>query len=743
MSLAVLAFGCESAPEATGGSKEGQSEPGPSSQFLWQTAQTHQHSGRRAEAIQALQQLLQLDENDARARMQLARMYKEGGDDDLALSTLGPLLQQQPHQAEARLLKADLLMTRAPPDPAGALAEYVALLQADPSNRRARSGAAASRLRLGDFTAAAAEMADLLREDPSDPHIAFLLGTAYHWLRDYGKAITAYRAAIDVLPITSSLRPVRQWNLRLAHIAAHDHYPGNLPASQQIHPAPQDAQSPVKFADVAAQAGVDKHDRGRGSAWGDFDGDGDLDLFSVGIQVVSSLYLNQGRSRDGQVHFTDVAQQSGIADPRGGWSSTTTDFDNDGDLDLYVTRDAWEGGVANSLFVNGGSGRFEDEALRLGVEDPDASFTAAWADYDGDGLVDLYVADGITGDGAPNKLFRNTGSGFEDQAASAGVDHRGKSLGVTFGDVDRDGDVDLYVADVGGPNTLYRNEGATRVGELVRFRDVTDEAGVAAPEDGGYVAFFFDSDQDGWPDLFASAMCYYEHFIESQVTGQAAGPSRPHLYRNRGDGTFQDVAVRAGISRSFGSMGAGHGDIDYDGLVDIYLSNGGPIMPRFEPNTLYHNLGERFADITESAGVGNPGKGHGATFADYDEDGDLDLYAGVGGHYPGDLWANSLYRNDGHNRQWLGVRLWGAASNRSAIGARVRIRVEDRWSHAEVASGGGFGSTNSLVLEFGLGNADRVDEVEVQWPAGSVSRRRNLKGGKVYEISEEVENDAR
>ena len=201
---------------------------------------------------------------------------------------------------------------------------------------------------------------------------------------------------------------------------------------------------------------------------------------------------------------------------------------------------------------------------------------------------------------------------------------------------------------------------------------------MAEPEEGGYVAFFADFDRDGAIDLFVSSMCYYEQFVESQVAGRAVGRNRAHLYRNLGGDRFADVAPEAGISRNFGTMGAGIGDVDYDGLVDLYLANGGPVMPRFEPNILYHNRGERFADVTESAGVGNLGKGHGATFADYDGDGDLDLYAAIGGHYPGDLWPNSLYRNDGRGSHWLAVELEGTRSNRSAVGAQVTVHAGGR-----------------------------------------------------------------
>ena len=670
--------------------------------------------GKLPEALKQLARAVGQDPGRPEARMQQARVLVVLDRRPQAREVLAALVGDFPDRARPRMMLADLLMTRAPPDPQGALGQYEAVLRNNPRDPRARAGAAASRLRLGVFERAAAEMSGLLAVSPGKTHLAFLLGTAHHWLGEYEAAIAAYCKALDSTPKGAREPQRMKWNLRLAYLGLHGDYPGDLPADYQLTVADLGEDSPVAFRDVAEALGVAKRDRGRGNAWGDFDGDGDLDLFSTGIQVPHSLYRNESGAQ-----FTDVTAAAGLGDPRGGWSATAVDYDNDGDLDLYATRDAWEGKAPNSLYRNLGGLRFGEVGGEAGVGDPDDSFTAAWGDVDNDGWVDLYVAEGITGGGTRNKLFVNLGGRFENRADRLGVAHPGKSLGVAFGDYDRDGDVDLYVADVAGPNTLYRNESG------LHFTDVTASAGVAEPEEGGYVAFFADFDRDGAVDLFVSAMCYYEQFVESQVAGRAVGRNRVHLYRNLGGDRFADVALGAGISRNFGTMGAGIGDIDYDGLVDLYLANGGPVMPRFEPNILYHNRGERFADVTEAAGVGNLGKGHGATFADYDGDGDLDLYAAIGGHYPGDLWPNSLYRNEGRGSHWLAVELEGSRSNRSAIGAQVTVHAGGRKLLEEVASGGGFGTTNSLPLEFGLGSEEEVSRLEVRWPSGRTTRLEN------------------
>ena len=679
------------------------------------------------------------DPHRIEARFQLAQAYYRAGNalfagvptkssnKQIARQMFTEIVADHPRHILSRMMLAEAWMMVPPPDAELALAQYDTLLQFAPGYRDGRAGRAASRLRLGQFEQGAAEIAQLLEENPNDPHMSLLLGAAYFRLGEHQRAIDTYRLSINALPPPpSSPRQlqrwnqrlhVRQWNLRLAYLAAHGKYPGDLPENYQIHLAPVTEESPVRFTDMGPIFGVDKYDRGRGSAWGDYDHDGDLDLFTTGIHTTHALYRNESGAG-----FTDIAQAAGLSDPRGGVGASCADYDNDGWLDLYVTRNACLGRTPNSLYRNQGDGTFREVSEAAGVDDPDASYTHTWGDYDGDGFLDLYVADGVTGDGSPNKLFQNQGDGtFKDRAAEAGVDNTGRTVGVAFGDYDNDGHLDLYASDVGGPNALYRNEGNGT------FTDVAHQAGVEKPYSGSHVTFFFDYNNDGHLDFFVGAFAYYESAVESLITGQAVGPSVPHLYRNNGDGTFTDVAAGTYLSRAVGCTGAGFGDIDYDGLIDIYLSTGGPNFPRLEPNILYYNKGDdRFADITASAGVGHIGKGQGVSFADLDSDGDLDIYAGVGGHYPGDLWHNSLYRNEGHDNHWLVVRVRGTTSNKSAVGTRLRIRAGDLLQDAEISSGNGFACTNSLPMEFGLGSRTRVDELEIRWPSGKTEKHRDL-----------------
>ena len=253
------------------------------------------------------------------------------------------------------------------------------------------------------------------------------------------------------------------------------------------------------------------------------------------------------------------------------------------------------------------------------------------------------------------------------------------------------------------------------------FVDVSREAGVAEPL-ASFPTWFFDYDNDGWLDLFVSGYAaaqgpYGVDYMELEHPGES-----PRLYRNRGDGRFEDVTERAGLDRLALTMGSGFGDLDNDGWLDFYLGTGEPDLRALTPNRMYLNeAGRGFADITFSGGFGHLQKGHGVAFADFDQDGDQDVYEVMGGAFSGDVYRNVLFDNPGHGNGWILVELEGAASNRSAIGTRLRLVIEtpdgERTIHRVVSTGGSFGST-SLRQHVGVGRAGSVQRLEVDW-AGS------------------------
>ena len=624
------------------------------------------------------------------------------------------ILEQHPGSVEARVLLARLALQAAATMDLDAAARYSGQVLADvPQHRVAGRMLVESELRRGRFVEAAQAGRVQARSHPTDGYFWLLVGTAELWSGETSAAIEALKRGVDLFSQDYVNRLRTLWLLQLAWDRSGGAAP-DLEARYRFyaHPATASFRAAPRFVDVAEEVGVARIDRGRGSSWLDIDKDGDWDLFSVGIHVEHALYRNEGAD------FTEVTARWKLDDPRGGWGAAAADVDDDGDPDLFVTRDAWEGAAPNSLYRNDGTAGFADVATTAGVAGDEASFTATWGDFDVDGRLDLFVGNGVIADGGVNALHHNqTAAGeeilFLDVAMEAGVGDTLKAVGTAAGDFDADGRIDLYCVNIGGPNRLYRNLGK------MTFEDVAPGAGVVFPVEGGYVTFFLDYDNDGTLDLFVSTMSAYDDVLHSAVEGQAIEPNRPFLYRNEGDGTFTDVAVPAGLARSYGTMGAGVGDVDNDGLPDLYLANGGPEMFRLEPNVMFRNGGDgTFDDITAAAGVGNLGKGHGATFADYDADGDLDLYAGLGGHYNADVWPNALYRNEGPVGRSLSLRT--LLGTRDAVGARITALAGGHRVHGQIASGYGFGSANAPAYLIGLAAADSVDRLEVVWPGGAV-----------------------
>ena len=532
------------------------------------------------------------------------------------------------------------------------------------------------------------------------------------WREDYGRADSLLRVAATRHPEQLELR----WHLESVRQALGK--TAALPESLRFVDEIIAGGSSGRFSEVGAAMGVDKFDGGRASAWADYDGDGDLDLAVIGHPDLA-YYRNDG------ARFNERTKAAGLVLPSGGIGVQTADYDNDGDADLYITRDGWFGGGANVLYRNDGGGaahdvdvRFADISAAAGTGDTGSSFCAAWGDFDRDGWLDIYVANGTgtTGD-STNVLYRSGGDGtFADVAGQAGVADRRQTLSAAWGDFDADGWPDLYACNFTEPNALYRNEGDGT------FADATASAGVAAAHIDGFITFVLDYDNDGRLDLFVGNWSQYETVLADRAAGRLTSErDRPVLYRNRGDGTFVDATEAAGLLRALGTMSGVPADVDIVGWTDIYLGNGGPHMGRRDPDTLYRNRGDgTFVDATEAAGLGHVGKSHGVSFADYDRDGDLDLYAPVGGAHTGDQWPNAFYRNEGNGHHYLVLALEGTHSNRDGIGARVTVQAGDLMQFAEVASGYSFGNSSSLELEFGLGPRDKAERIEVAWPSGHV-----------------------
>jgi hypothetical protein len=501
-----------------------------------------------------------------------------------------------------------------------------------------------------------------------------------------------------------------------------------VPASAWASP-----DDPGRFVDVSQTVGLGRRGRAGGAVADDMDGDGRLDLVLSSVDPCEPLRFYRGR---GDGSFEDVAAQKGLSGQMGGINTTQADYDNDGRLDLFVMRGGWEMPMRNSLLRQNPDGTFSDVTESAGLlKSVHRTHSAAFGDYDGDGLLDLFVGHEET----PSALFRNRGDGtFEDVSKRAGVDRTAFTKGATWGDYDNDGHLDLYVSNYGEPNWLYHNEGDGT------FRERAKDAGVDGPLM-SFPTWFFDYDNDGWQDLFVAA---FVPSVAETARGYLGLPRRAEtmrLYRNTG-GRFQDVTQEAGLDRVTMAMGANFGDLDDDGWLDFYLGTGAPSYAALVPNRLFRNRGARgFVEVTTATGTGHLQKGHGVAFADFDHDGDTDLFCNVGGFVAGDEYPKSLFTSPGHGHAWIEVRLVGTKANRSGLHARLSLRVRDadgaeRRLERTLSSGGSFGA-NPLAARIGLGRAQEVAELIIQWPGSGT--RQVLQGLPLRRRVTVREGDAR
>jgi hypothetical protein len=501
-----------------------------------------------------------------------------------------------------------------------------------------------------------------------------------------------------------------KWLLNLAYFTLGG-YPSQVPAKYLVPMSGfESKQSVGLFKDVARAAGLDVFTGAGGVVVEDFDGDGLLDVVTSSMDMCEPLHFFHN---NGDGAFSDRTAQAGLSGQLGGLNLIQGDYNNDGCMDLLVLRGGWEAANRKSLLRNNCNGTFTDvtDASGLGAT-VTSTQTAVWADIDNDGYLDLFIGN----ENSPSQLFRNRGDGtFEDISHAAGIDRTAISKGVTAADYDNDGFVDLYVSNVTGANYLYHNNHDRT------FTEIGRQAGVQAPYY-SFATWFFDYDNDGWPDLFVT--CYFSS-MEEVIRGYLGLPFATEtlkLYRNLHNGAFEDVTAKVGLDKVFMPMGANFGDVDNDGFLDIYLGVGQPSLASLMPHVLLRNKeGKSFTDITASSGTGEWHKGHGIVFADLERNGHEDILAGLGGAVPSDKHAMRVFQNPGNDNDWINVRLNGVKSNRSAVGAILKITVQNdsRGEHSiyrTVGATSSFGG-NPLEQHIGLGHGARIISLDVSWPA--------------------------
>ena len=522
--------------------------------------------------------------------------------------------------------------------------------------------------------------------------------------------------------------------------------------------------SRIEFANVTAAAGIkfvhfkgnkeisiNREEFGPGVCVADFDGDGWQDIYFVngrdlydrGISVGNALYRN---NHDGT--FTDVTEKAGVPGTGYGLGCVWGDFNNDGFPDLFVTQYG-----RNVLYRNNGNGTFTDVTDKAGVAGTESGAFhsgATFFDYDRDGWLDLYVGSYVAlGDkrycqldnvlsscapseyrGSPDALYHNNRDGtFSNVTAAAKIyQPEGKNLSVAAADYDNDGWPDLFVANDGLNAYLYHNE---RNGT---FKEIGLVSGMALNAQGSVMAAMCislgDYDNDGRLDLYISDF----------------QRSSDHLWHNEGKGFFDEVSDQAGITRPTRdvlSFGGGFFDYDNDGWLDIFIANGHvyPEVERAKPgthykqiNSLFHNEGNgKFTEVSQLAGSGfeTPYVGRGVAFADFDNDGFIDVVVANNGDSP-----VLLHNSGGNGNHFLNFRLSGTKSNRDAMGARIHVVAGTMSQIREIAGGGSYLSQSDLRANFGLAKATRAETVEITWPSGQQQIFRNVEADRFYLIEE-------
>lgn len=539
-----------------------------------------------------------------------------------------------------------------------------------------------------------------------------------------------------------------RWLLNIAHMTLGD-YPDGVPAAALIPPSAFASSHDIgRFRDRAMATGVAVMGLAGGAVVDDFTGDGLLDIVASSWDLRGQLrfFRNEGNGR-----FIDETANAGLEGQWGGLNVRQVDYDNDGHMDLFVLRGAWfgeEGLHPNSLLRNDGEGRFVDVTEAAGLLSLHPTQTAAWADFNGDGWVDVFIGNEsalgkstpFLGDermraGAhPCELYLNRGNGtFIEVAALAGAAITGFVKGVSWGDYNNDGHMDIYISRLRQSNILLENSGGDGDG-VPRFIDVTARAGVGQPLY-SFPTWFWDYDNDGFEDLFVAGYRATSGDVAAEYLGLPHGAERPRLYRNNGDGTFSDVAAASGLDKILYAMGCNFGDLDNDGWLDFYIGTGDPDFRLLVPNRMFRNEAGAFKEVTTSGGFGHLQKGHGIGFGDVDNDGDQDVYAVMGGAYSGDMAANVLFENPGHGNSWIKLDLRGVESNRMALGARITLRIGARYIYSRVGPGASFGA-NPYRRELGIGRAERIDEVRVWWPSGREQVFKDVAANRAYGLEE-------
>lgn len=618
--------------------------------------------------------------------------------------------------------------------------ECVVLIDAHPDEGRAWLPDVLFRLAAAHFRLA--ERQNCIARHNEDSCIFPLSARAVHVETRGPKAAIAVLERLLADP-THDLQYEGRWLLNVAHMALGT-WPDGVDAKFRIPPERLRGEATLaRLVDRAKAIGLARHDRAGALVVDDFTGDGRLDVLQCTFDTDKAIRLSENT---GDGAFTDVTEAAGLSRQLGGIALAQGDVDDDGRLDVAVARGGGLFGgpmFPNSLLRQDRAGHFVDVTAEAGVEFAAPSRAVLFSDVDLDGDLDLFYGCETEGaaEGAvrfPSKLFVNDGNGtFADATATAGIRNVARCLSAVAGDVDLDGDPDLYLSNFIAANALFVNH--TSDG-CVTFVDEAQRRGVATPEASG-PATFLDHDADGDLDLFVTYQHHYRPIrtVAAWMIDGVIEDDTMRLFDNDGAGTFTDVTAARGLKRAAIATGLGSGDLDNDGATDLYVATGGHDLASLFPNVLLVPRDGVFRDATFPAGLGHLQKGNGVAFADVDDDGDLDLGVQIGGWYLDDGFVDAFFENPGQGGHWIALDLVGTKDNRSAIGARVRVRIATQRGERDVFATIGAQNGNPLRAHVGLGDAQRIVSVEITWPAAKATQRvEGCELDRAYRIEQDA-----
>ncbi|MFN5251126.1 MAG: FG-GAP repeat domain-containing protein [Bacteroidota bacterium] len=541
-------------------------------------------------------------------------------------------------------------------------------------------------------------------------------------------AIRTYLSILETTPDDLNSR----WLLNIAAMTLGE-YPQAVPEKFRIPIATFEGKgNEGKFKDRAIDLGLDIDGLAGGSIIEDFNNDGSLDIFCTSYGLTDQCHLFFNNNKGGFEEVTESAQLMGIT---GGLNAKQADYDNDGYTDILILRGAWldKGGeFPNSLLHNNGDGTFSDVTFEAGMVNFRPTETAAWADIDMDGLLDVFVANEYNPKNQyPCELWRNNGNGtFTDIAKELGLDGNfGFVKGVNISDFNNDGRPDFYLSVLAGGDKKGKSNDYLFMGRpaqnkyKIQFEDIAENAGILGPNF-SFPSAVFDYNQDGFEDIYVTGfdMNRLEKCGEDacrEYLGMPVVAELPRMYRNNGDETFTDVTEEVGLNKVTYGMGMNYGDIDNDGWIDVYVGTGAFDFRTIVPNRMFRNVeGKYFEEVTMN-GTGHLQKGHGIAFGDLDNDGDQDIYSVMGGAYDGDNAKNILFENPGPAGQWVSLSVDASTGNKAAYGSKLKLTLKmrdgsQRIVYSCINSGATFGA-NSLRQEIGLGDAVQIENVELLW----------------------------